>query len=296
MIGPAGIGQAHTRELIKYGVKNIGLLGKKFKKNRIADFKFKISNDVSIYNFRNHNELKKFNPKIICICSPTTKHLEHILKFKNYSDKIIVEKPLFWIKNKKIKNFNIAKKILNNSNYKVLINLPMINLAEQLIKKKEIKKIDYIKFNYFTRGNNAFEEIAIDLLPHALSFVLSLKKRFRSVKILMTKKKKNYFENKILIDHCLCHFVFKQNRFWKKSKLSFKINNNSYVRKQISSKGEYYNKLVKNKKKIINIKNPMSEYLFFLFKNCYNKPRIKHNNNITLDTIGITEDIINFKN
>ena len=37
VIGPSGIGSAHVRELINYGFKNIGLLGRKFRKEKMGD-------------------------------------------------------------------------------------------------------------------------------------------------------------------------------------------------------------------------------------------------------------------
>ena len=50
----------------------------------------------------------------------------------------------------------------------------MISLASQLKKEREFKKIKNITFNYYTKGKKRYKDIAIDLLPHALSFVLTL--------------------------------------------------------------------------------------------------------------------------
>ena len=39
VIGPSGIGKAHIRELIHFGFRNICLVGRSFKKDRLKFFK-----------------------------------------------------------------------------------------------------------------------------------------------------------------------------------------------------------------------------------------------------------------
>ena len=66
-----------------------------------------------------------------------------------------------------------------------------------------------------------------------------------------------------MINDCLCRFFFKQDASRKESRLSFKINYDSYLRKQFIKNDIYLNKILKNKKELINIKNPMADYLNF---------------------------------
>ena len=53
------------------------------------------------------------------------------------------------------------------------MNLPFQQLAYQILKKKLIKKVKRFIFNYHFRKTN-FSNIAVDLLPHAISFILTL--------------------------------------------------------------------------------------------------------------------------
>ena len=55
------------------------------------------------------------------------------------------------------------------------MNLPFQQLAYQILKKKLIKKkVKRFIFNYHTSGKQTFSNIAVDLLPHAISFILTL--------------------------------------------------------------------------------------------------------------------------
>ena len=296
IIGPSGIGQVHIREFIKYGIRKIGLLGRTFKKNRVLNLKIKSKKDISFFNLRNIKLIKKLKPNVISICSPTEKHYIHINKFSKYCKNLIIEKPLIWIKNKKVSNYNYAKEILKNKKTKFFLNLPMISLVEQLIYKEKIKNIKNIKFSYFTKGKNIYDNIAIDLLPHAVSFVLAFqKKSLKSFRIINVFKSRSLWNCKVMINNLHCYFIFKEDKKRTSSDLSFKINDNFYKRKQIFKNGEYKNSLIKNKNRIIKINNPMSEYLRFMLNNFKNKKQIKKNNNIALNIIKITESLLKFK-
>ena len=74
IIGPSGIGSVHLREIIKTGTKNIALVGKKFKRERI-DILSKNNKEIKFYNLKSIKEIKKLKPSVISVCSPTKYHL-----------------------------------------------------------------------------------------------------------------------------------------------------------------------------------------------------------------------------
>ena len=298
IVGPSGIGNVHFREFLRNGFNNIAFIGKsKFKKrtfnittNKIKNFKL-----INIQNFAN---IKKFKPEVTSICSPFTKHKDHILKCKKYSKYLIVEKPFLWsaIKLKKDRNFEIASNLLANSNNKIAVNLPMVSLAKQLILKKEAPSIvRFFKFSYFTKGKQTYENIAVDLLPHALSFILTiLKKSTVELKIFSIKKQKLEWSCRIKINETLCIFQFKQDILLKESILKFNINKDHYKRFQKDVKKERLNYLLKNKKKIIYLKNPMTDYLYYLLKSFKKPNNIKKNNKLVLIIMKLKENLLNF--
>ena len=298
VIGPAGIGKAHIRELINYGFQNIYLLGKKFRKERsiLLNKEYK---KVNFYNLKLITEIKKIKPEVIHLCSPTKYHYDQILIIKNYCKHLIIEKPIFWIKDKdKDKsNYKVVKNLLNLKSNKIFVNLPMISLATQIKKKEKLKKIKKLNFNYFTNGKNKFEDNPIDLLPHALSFLFTLNpKKENNYNIIGVNKKKYSWNCKMIVNECLCKFYFKQDPKSRESILSFKINNDTYLRKSFMKNNVYVNKVLKNEKKLINLKNPMSDYLNLILKNLNKTEVLRKNNDITIKSIQIIEKLINYKN
>ena len=147
------------RELVNFGFKNIGLIGKKFKKNRTSDL-IKKHKDLSFYNLKSIKEITKIKPKIINVCSPTKYHYDQIISIKNLCKNLIVEKPILWIKNNKVSNLALTKDLLSLKRNNIYVNLPMISLAKQ-IKKNKILKIKKLNFNYFTKGKNQFKNILL---------------------------------------------------------------------------------------------------------------------------------------
>lgn len=296
VIGPSGIGRVHLRQFYKNKIQYIGVLGKSFKKKRLLQLNIPGFKNLKIENLKSFNDIKKFKPNVISICSPTEKHLDHILKCNNYGNYIIVEKPFIYPKkNKKITNtYEIASKILVNLQKKIAINLPMVSLGNQLLKKEESTfRIKNLKFMYYTKGKQTYENIAIDLLPHAISFLLTINRSLlKSYKIKSVTKNKSDWSCKMNINNIICHFLFKQSTARKESNLFFKINKNYYERKQKLLDGEYITTLIKNKKEIINVKNPMTEYLNFLLKNFKNPKAISHNHRLTLDITRLTDKLL----
>ena len=66
VIGPSGIGKAHIRELIRFGFRNICLVGRNFKQDRLNLFKIEYKN-TNFFNLKSIKEIKKKTTiNIIC--------------------------------------------------------------------------------------------------------------------------------------------------------------------------------------------------------------------------------------
>ena len=296
LIGPSGIGQVHLRELLKKKISKIYLVGKKYKRDRVKKIKFKVSKKTKLLNLTSITKAKKNFFNLVCICSPTDQHYKHLNMFKNFSKYIIVEKPFLWEKNKNTSNYNLIKKILESKKVKIFTNLPMISLASQLKKEREFKKIKNVTFNYYTKGKKRFKDIPIDLLPHALSFVLTLiNKKIYKFKIIKILKEESLWKCKVVINNCYCKFNFKQDKNRTESFLSFAVNNNHFSRKQIKQKytNEYVTKLLLNKQKIIHIRNPFTDYYLTIMNNLKKSNILKKNNTITLISAKMMETLVN---
>lgn len=299
IIGPAGIGAVHLREFIRNGINQIAFIGKSNSKKRSFHINFDKSKEIKIINLENIRNVKKFKPDITSICSPFKEHLNHIKKCKNFSKFLIVEKPFLWSAKllKDYRNFDISKNLLIKSKGKIAVNLPMVSLANQLILKKETpQKLKSFKFCYFTKGTQEKKNIAVDLLPHALSFLFTLyNKKNYNVKIINLVEKKNNWSCRIKIDEILCIFKFIQDKSAKESILMFDLNKNKYRRLQKIVRNEREDYLLKNKKIKLFFKNPMVKYLHYLLKNFKKSNKILENNRLVLKITKIKEQLLNFK-
>ena len=265
IIGTRGIGKVYVRELAALGAKKLYILGKKYKNSIKSKKDIESEVNVEIIICKTIEDLKLKKLDLVCICSPTITHLNHIKMFSKNKTKIIVEKPLFWddsLSPKKI--INILESLFSKSLNKITTNLPLISYAKSLeknfsIKKKKIKKV---YFKYYTSGNNNYKNIGVDLLPHALSFLLSffnvkLDNIFvKSIKVLPNSWKCLFYYNDIM-----CIFDFDQNINRKKTILNISINNLSYLRKQNYDKTKFKKNdvFIGRKNLIKKIKNPMSD-------------------------------------
>ena len=97
-----------------------------------------------------------------------------------------------------------------------------------------------------------------------------------------------------MINECLCKFLFKQDSKRKKSLLSFRINQDIFLRRQSIKNNVYINKVIKNNNKLIDLKNPMSDYLNLIFTNLNKNEMLRRNNDIVINSTKIMEKLINY--
>ncbi len=297
IIGPSGIGEAHLREFIKYGTKNIGIIRKDSNKNQLITNKILKKKNIKFNFLSSFKDIKKFKPDIISLCTPHYSHIKHLKIISGqFSGPIIVEKPFIINKNA---NYPQLQKI-SNSLYqkfknKIIVNLPMLEVANQLKKKVKNKKILNINFFYSTKGRHEYEQIIIDLLPHAISLVLSIiNQELSKFEIIKQKLGKKYFRINILLNDVKCFFYFKENIKSKSSSLLFEIDNQKFERIILKDNKEdqvYFKINGKNHK----IKNPMSASLSksikTLNKNKLNELNKKVINSITKITCHILNNL-----
>ena len=99
---------------------------------------------------------------------------------------------------------------------------------------------------YHTNGNKTFNEIPIDLLTHIIDFTYEIL-RHKKIKInsiekkLLKKNKKSWFYSGYLNKNIKIKISLKENKNISKSKFSFKINSNKYLRKTKVDKNNFLN-------------------------------------------------------
>lgn len=257
VIGPRGVGEIYLRNLSNH---QIDVYSTNYKKNK------DLLKNYNINILKKIDNKKKYN--LIIICSKTNTHAKYIKKFENKCDKIIVEKPLAWFPSIK-ENIVFFNSINHN---KIITNLPMISIAKDL-KKYISDKIKTIVFDYSTGGKNFYKDISIDLLPHAISFIFQFLKIYK-LNLISYKINKNSNVFSFHINNIIYKVIISQ-KFNNKSNLKITINNKVFKRihKKVNNKFMVF---LKNKNKMISIKNPMD---YIITKNIKN-----FNKNISYNT------------
>ena len=287
IVGSTKIAQIHAEQLLKKGVKNITFISRSKKKRKkiISILTKKISKKVFFYD-SNLEILKKEFFDIICICSKTNIHDDHLKLVSKLKSIVIIEKPIISLLKLKNKYQNFLKTIYKK-NKRIIVCYPYLYFSK-IIKKffNQKEKIKKINFDFQSGGNKKFKEICIDLMPHALSFFhCFLIKNFLKTKYYncRTLIEKNIYKNEFKINNIFIRIILREN-LRKKTSLKITVNNFSITRKTKIVNGEFIN-YIRNCKtnKIRRIKNPMSELYNDLFLNLDNKKYYNINRKITLD-------------
>ena len=230
IIGLGKIGQSHARIFNSLGINVKSVISSQLKNAQNS------SKDLSNkYNFQpdSYDSIKNFlnsNIHAVSICSPFTLHYDHIISCLNKNMFIFIEKPFFWEMVNKEVLLQKLEIIKNHQNRKIMLNLNNSKIISKIDSLPKRNEINDFKFKFHTNGNNKYEHILIDLLPHALSILTEL------VGLdIINNLKKNVKENTVSIDFkygkTLVNFHFSQSSNIEK-KMIIKVNKNMYKRVQ----------------------------------------------------------------
>ncbi len=290
IIGSSKIAKIHYNYLSENKFKKFYFVGRT---------KSKINKFIKKYNikyayFRSKKSLSK-NKKIISVCNNTDFHQDYLDYIPSSKHLIMVEKPLISIK--VFRDIYKEKIIFYFKKFKKLIVIyPMIFLASSVVKYIKNKKINTFKIYYYTKGNNRYDDIYIDLLPHCLIFFRELcrLKNKNLGPLLKIKKKINKHNNNIelVFKNIKLYIYLKEKYKGKNSKFFFQIDKTKYYRVTKDINGEFKN-FIKIKNKIFEIKNPMRQFFTNTFLNINKKIYFSRNKFFTLWLSNLTYKIFN---
>ena len=293
LIGTTKIAEIHLRELIENGCKEITIISRdKSKADKlISKFKF-FKNIKFISSHMKILKIKKFD--LIDICSNTNLHLKHLYFIPKFNGAIIVEKPIFSITKHKKNFLEILNKIYKKHK-KIFVCYPMTYFAKTVHKFLVLKKINNFRVNYHTSGKHSYNEIGLDLLPHAISITSELFKDFDfNSENIITKKiisEKNKWSSKIIYNDIKILYNFSQNKKRKVSKFSLNLNEKKLVRytKKINNIFQNY---IQFNNKMVSIDNPMKIMFKDFFENKNKISFFKKNNNFTYFVMSKIQNLI----
>ena len=280
IIGSTKIAQIHYNFIRENSFKKFFFVGRNKKKIDTFIKKNKINNGSFL-----EKKFLKNTKKTISICSKTDFHQDYLNYINSTNQLVIVEKPLISIKIFK-KQYLKQIKFYYKKIKKLIVVYPMIYLAQAYNGYFKINKITNFKIYYFTKGENTYDDIYIDLLPHCLIFfkeLCRLKKKNIGPLIKVNKKKITKYANNIQLtfkDIKLTIFL-KEKYKGKNSKFFFKINNNNYYRVTKLINGNFKN-YIKNNNKLVEIQNPMRQFFLNTIKNLNKNNYFNENKKVSL--------------
>ena len=154
LIGLGSIGQRHLRNLHKINPKFKFIAVRKMFKVPVLTNSLKISKNkrslkdkYNITYYKNLNSALKENPDFAIICSPTSFHLEEVLKCLKKNINVFVEKPLSHNEKrlKELKSLLLKKKkIITMMGYQTRFN-PLYIYLKKYLTKKNLGKINHVE-------------------------------------------------------------------------------------------------------------------------------------------------------
>jgi hypothetical protein len=177
LVGGRGISEVFVRLLKKHNISEIGLISSTYETTKTnakaLTEKYKII--VSPLKDLGRNSIN-FSPQGVIIAAPNHCHEKYLTHFIKAGIPILCEKPLFWQEYISAKIINDYFKFL--AEYKTS-NL-FLNTSNRFFAKAakgqfpNLKESKSFELTFNTHGNAEYENIGIDLLPHAFSILHEL--------------------------------------------------------------------------------------------------------------------------
>jgi hypothetical protein len=272
ILGASGIGEVHARIMHSLGVQVVGILGST---NSSAELIAEKLNSKYGFSPAPYSDLEALlvneKPEAISICTPPEHHFLQLKSAFERNLPVFCEKPLLWEENitsaklesqlDELKNYPEAILLVNTSNSTFLDSIK--DEIDQTIPCKSF----YFKFH--TQGPYQKREIAVDLLPHGLSFLIKL---LGSCETSSFSEEYNIHNYKCQFTYGICKVVFdfQENPIGDKA-LSFAINGRSFSRIQ-QGQGASYSVFLKDHLdgKKIKVEDPFQIYISKFLDICKN--------------------------
>lgn len=239
IIGASGIGYHHARIFTEIGANVRSIYGTSNESVHKASVKLSNDLDIEPQTFTSIDGLLSSDIDAVSICSPYQYHYENIIAAFDRGLSVFCEKPIFWDfdidHNQALNNIDT---IADHPNRKIVVNSSNVSFLNYIPDLDFLKrKVDVFSFIFHTNGRNNGVDIIIDLVPHAVSFV---------VELLGYHKIYNYREfvasNKVLISFAYAgasiYFEFIEGSKIEK-RLEFTINERCFKRVQAGYGKDY---------------------------------------------------------
>ena len=240
ILGARGIGQVHARLFQKSGANVCAILGSTMRTARQAAEGLHQSFGISPKPFDNLEKLiQEAQPDALSICTPAEYHFDQVLTAFEQGVPVFCEKPLFWENDLSPESLDIKLTLLGEHK-KRCISVNTCNayfLENALEETGRPSIINSFSFRFYTQGPHQGKEIAVDLLPHGFSLLISLL-GYKNITEVSQKSELNSYQCQFNYGTCEVSFDFREKKDGPKH-LAFSINDREFTRVQ-EGLGETY--------------------------------------------------------
>ena len=262
VIGARGVGAIHVREIVRAGITDISVAGRtEASAIRTAQHLSRTLNHrICAQKFEN---VVRSGSNLVCVCTPTSLHLETCLPLLEAGFHVFVEKPLFWDDGFSQQDVEkTCKHLFMTAEGRLAVNHPTSLLAQSFLDcVGPLPQLDAITFSYRTGGRHKGKDIAVDLLPHALSLLKCLADAcgiiLGPIKQLEKQLGTDNWSCQFEANKTKCSFKFEQDPTITHSEMAFRVNNHVVQRLHVRN-GEDFEVFLKIGDSQYAVPNPMS--------------------------------------
>jgi len=176
IFGARGIGKTHARIFHSLGAQVCGVLGSSSESAHEAAAALRDSFGIKAKSYSQLNALiDEAKPDAVSICTPAHLHFDQIISAFDHNLAVFCEKPFFWYQGITADQLEKGLTVIQmHPNRRFFINTSNAYFLQKVQPEiKSQKDIESFSFRFYTQGVNKGCNIAVDLLPHAFSLLLS---------------------------------------------------------------------------------------------------------------------------
>ena len=175
ILGASGFGHYHAREFKKAGAEVSAILGSTPESARQTADRLEQEYGISPEPHHDLEKLLETDPDAVSVCTPNELHYDQVKRSLAAQKFVFCEKPLFWQKDISEGETTDMLSQLGELGAEGRLGLNACNaiLMDELDRLNAVPKDPKeFEFRVFTNGPYQGKDIAVDLLPHALSLLL----------------------------------------------------------------------------------------------------------------------------
>lgn len=255
LIGTGKVSRVHTRIIHELGYRISWIVGRNTKtlKNQrqflksLYDWEVKTSLQADFLN------TTKALPDICVLCTPPEAHICYLDFCIRHGIPVFCEKPLIWSK-KNYDEISLSLRLMNNySQSLIYLNTNNKFIAQSILKQGWIcDDLKNLRVVFHTQGEEQYENISLDLLPHAISIAETLLGSKLEINEPTSSVAKNEVRHTFIHKNITVNFTLSESTDNRK-RLAVYLNDNVIERIQSGSGKTYKICLRKNNSETIEI-------------------------------------------